>query len=393
MKTRPISYFDNNATTRIDPVVLEEMLPWLSGEYGNASSAYSAGRRAHAAVELARERVSALLNVRESEVLFTSCGTESINSAILSACSLDPDKTHIITSAVEHSATMKLCDHLAQRGYEITRLGVDAEGRLDLQKLEDAITEETAVVSLLWANNETGVLFPVREISEICTAKGVLLHLDAVQAVGKVPVDLATLEVSFLSLSGHKLYAPKGVGGLYVNRRVRFQPLLRGSQERGRRGGTENVASIVAFGKAAELESLHGFAEAQKAASLRDAFEDGILGAVPGCSVNGDRTARLPNTSNISFDGIESEGALLLLDHHGICCSAGSACTTGSVTPSHVLRAMGLGNERARASLRFSFGRFNQREEVEHALQVLPKIVGKLRENSPLAGSPVLSAS
>ncbi len=384
-----IIYLDNNATTRVAPEVLETMLPWLGAEgYGNPSSAYGLGRAAAAALEVARGQVAALAGCRADEIIFTSCGTESINTAVQSALALDPDKRHIITTAVEHSATIKLCEHLARRGYEITWLPVDSSGGLDLEQLAAAIRPDTALITLLWANNETGVLFPIHEIAEIAGKKKVLLHVDAVQAFGKLQLSLGEGGIHFLSMSGHKLHAPKGVGALYVNRRAKFTPLLRGSQENARRGGTQNLASITGFGKAAELASGH--LGSRQIMEWRDAFEDHILSEVAGTTINGDRVRRLPNVTTISFDGIESEGALLLLDQHGICCSAGSACTSGSVNPSHVLKAMGLSNEKARASLRFSFGRFNSAADIQQVCSILPGVVEKLRSLSP-AGSPVLA--
>lgn len=387
MKT--IIYLDNNATTQIAPEVLEVMVPLLRDGYGNPSSGYSLGRQAASALEQARAQVSALAGCREDEIIFTSCGTESINTAILSALSLDPDKKHIVTTTVEHSATIKLCEHLAQRGYEITWLPVDSSGLLDLDRLASAIRPDTALVTLLWANNETGVLFPVNDIAEIVKQKKTLLHVDAVQAFGKLPLTLADAGIHFLSASGHKIHAAKGVGALYINRRVKFTPLLRGSQEKGRRGGTQNLASIAGFGKAAKLAAEH--LGSRQILDWRNAFEDHMLSTVPGCSVNGDRTQRLPNTTNLSFDGIESEGALILLDESGLCCSAGSACTSGSIHPSHVLKAMGFSNERARASLRFSFGRYNSAGDLARACELVPMMVAKLRELSP-AGSPVIAA-
>lgn len=383
-------YLDNNATTQLAPEVLDAMMPWLRDGYGNPSSAYGLGRAALDAVEGARSQVATLAGCREAEVIFTSCGTESINTAIQAALALDPDKRHIVTTKVEHSATIKLCEALAQRGYEITWLPVDAQGHLDLALLEKSIRSDTALVSLLWANNETGVLFPVAEIAEIVKRKRSLLHVDAVQAFGKLPLDLETAGFHFLSMSGHKIHAPKGVGALYVSRKVKFTPLLRGSQESTRRGGTQNVASIVAFGKAAELAKAHLGDPA--VAGFRDRFEEHMLANVPGCTVNGDRSHRLPTTTNLSFEGVESEGALILLDQQGLCCSAGSACSSGSVHPSHVLKAMGLTNEAARASLRFSFGRFNTAADIDAACRIVPSVVTKLRELSP-AGSPVLSAA
>ncbi len=388
MNTAPLIYLDNNATTRVDPEVFEAMTPWLRDEYGNPSSVYALGRRAADALARAREHVAALIGATPGEIVFTGCGSESINSAILSACALDPDRTHIVTSAVEHSATVKLCEHLARRGYEITWLPVDRAGRLDPARGAQAIRPDTALVTLLWANNETGVLFPVEEIARHTSSRKVPLHLDAVQAVGKAPVNVANLGAHFLSLSGHKLHCPKGVGALYVSRRIRFTPWIRGSQEEGRRGGTQNVASIVGLGKAAELAVAHIEEEAVRVRALRDRFESHLLATVPGTEINGDPDLRLPNTSNLTFEGVESEGALMLLDERGLCCSAGSACTSGSVHPSHVLKAMGFSNDRARASLRFSFGRFNTDADLAAACELVPAVIAKLRSLSP-ADSPV----
>jgi cysteine desulfurase len=388
---QPAVYLDNNATTQVDPAVFDAMVPFLRDHYGNPSSVYSFGKHSAAALDNARAQVASLIDCAPGEIAFTSCGSESINTAILSAASVDPDKTHIITTAVEHSATIKLCEHLARRGYEITWLPVDHLGRLDLEKLERAIRPDTALVTLLWANNETGVLFPVQEIAEITSRKKVVLHIDAVQAVGKLPLSVKDIGVQFLSLSGHKMHCPKGVGALYISERVRFTPWLRGSQENGRRGGTQNVAAIVGLGKAAELAIDH-LKEGPRIAALRDRFEQTILQAVSGAEVNGDRENRLPNTTNIAFEGIESEGALMLLDERGICCSAGSACTSGSVHPSHVLKAMGFSNHRARSSLRFSFGRFNTEEQVSFAAVTVPTVIEKLRGLSPARGPVVMAA-
>jgi len=384
---RSVTYLDNNATTEIAPEVLDVMWPLLRDGYGNPSSSYALGRQAAAALESARGQVAALAGCREDEILFTSCGTESINTAIQSALAVDPDKKHIVTTAVEHSATIKLCEHLARRGYEITWLPVDGAGLLDLERLEAAIRPDTALVTLLWANNETGVLFPVHEIAEIAHKKKTFLHVDGVQAFGKLPLSLNDSGIHYLSMSGHKIHAPKGVGGLYVNRRAKFTPLLRGSQENARRGGTQNLASIAGFGKAAELAADH--IGSRQVLDWRNAFEDHLLATVPGCEVNGDRTHRLPNTSNLTFEGVESEAALILLDEEGICCSAGSACTSGSIHPSHVLKAMGFSNERARGSLRFSFGRYNSAGDLARASEVVAAVVEKLRRLSP-PGSPVL---
>jgi cysteine desulfurase len=385
-------YLDNNATTQVDPAVFEAMMPWLREEYGNPSSVYSLGKRAAAALDIAREQLASLLHCAPDELIFTSCGSESINSAILSAASIDPDKTHIITSAVEHSATIKLCEHLARRGYEITWLPVDELGRLDIERLESAIRADTALVTLLWANNETGVLFPIQEIARLTSARKVALHVDAVQGIGKLPLNVGELGVQFLSVSGHKLHCPKGIGALYIHKRTRFTPWLRGSQESARRGGTQNVSSIVAMGKAAEIAAALLSANPGKTKGLRDRFERSVLKSVAGADVNGEREHRLPNTTNIAFDGIESEGALMLLDERGICCSAGSACTSGSVHPSHVLKAMGFSTHRARSSLRFSFGRFNTEEEVDIASAVVPEVIDKLRRLAPAQGPVIMAA-
>ncbi len=379
--SREIIYLDNNATTRVDPAVVEEMLPFLTDFYGNASSGYSFSHKVARALEHARERVAALLGCEPSEILFTSCGTESNNAAIQSALSIDPDRQHVVTTAVEHSSIMKHGEFLAKRGHEVTWLGVDGKGRIDLGELERAIRPDTAIVSVMWANNETGVLSPIHEIAEIVRRKNVLFHTDAVQAVGKIPMAVGESKINFLSLSGHKLHCPKGVGVLYINRRTRFTPyLIGGGQEHGKRAGTENVASIAALGKAAELAGKFMKHEATAVRALRDDFERVVLEAIPDTQVNGDRENRLPNTSNISFEGIESEAVLMLLDKQGVCCSAGSACTTGSLHPSHVLKAMGFSTERARSSLRFSFSRFTTKEEVAKALEILPGVISKLRK-------------
>jgi cysteine desulfurase len=381
MKHEQIIYLDNNATTQVDPAVVAEMMPFLTELYGNPSSAYGFGQKVAKAIEKARARVAALLGCDPSEILFTSCGTESNNAAINSALSFDPDRQHVVTTRVEHSAITKHCEALAKRGCEVTWLAVDEQGQIDLGELERAIRPDTAIVSTMWANNETGVLFPIPEIAAIVHRKKTLFHTDAVQAVGKIPLHLAGTPINLLSLSGHKLHCPKGVGVLYVSRRTRFAPyLFGGSQEQGRRAGTENVASIVALGKACEIAAEFMEHEQREVRALRDEFEQGVLAKIPDAQVNGDREHRLPNTTNISFEGIDSEAVLLLLDKAGICCSAGSACTTGSLHPSHVLRAMGFSNERARSSLRFSFSRFNSRLDVEHARDVLPKVIAKLRQ-------------
>ena len=373
-------YLDNNATTQVDPDVLQQMLPYLQDQYGNPSSAYSFGKHAAKTVNTAREQVAALLRCEPSEIIFTSCGTESDNSAIQSALLLDPDRKHLVTSKVEHSAIIKHAETLARRGYEVTWLDVDSDGLIDLDDLERAVREDTAIVSLMWANNETGTLFPIEEAAEICRSTGTLFHTDAVQAVGKISIDLRQIPINFLSLSGHKLHAPKGIAALYVNRKTRFNPyLIGGGQENKRRGGTENTASIVALGKAAELALSAMQEENTRVKGLRDRFEQGVFETVSSVQLNGHRVHRLPNTSNLAIEGVDSEGMLMLLDQRGICCSAGSACTAGSLEPSHVLKAMGYSNDRARGSLRFSFSRFNSETEVTEALQIVASATERLR--------------
>jgi cysteine desulfurase len=387
-------YLDNNATTQLDPAVIEEMLPFLTKYYGNPSSGYGFAAIARKAINLARERVAALLGCEPTEIVFTSGGTESNNAVIHSALQFGPrgksatgrirSGEHVITSAVEHSAVLRPCQDLGKVGCDVTFLGVDQHGNLHLTELESAIRPETALVSIMWANNETGVLFPVEKIAEICRQKGALFHTDAVQATGKIPMRLHDTAINFLSLSAHKFHGPKGVGALYVNRRTKFNPLIAGGgQENGRRGGTENLASIAGLGKAAEL-ALKYLAEGQcDTRSMRDRFENSVLEAVSGASVNGARAARLANTSSFSFEGIESPAALLLLDRQGICCSAGSACRTGSQEASHVLRAMNPAGDGARRSLRFSFGRFNTDAQIDRAIEVIPRVIEKLRQRSP----------
>jgi cysteine desulfurase len=376
-------YLDNNATTQLDPAVIEEMLPFLTKYYGNASSGYGFGAKSRKALDLARERVAALLGCEPGEIIFTSGGTESNNAALNSALEGEAHGKRVVTSAVEHSAVLRPCQDLAKRGCDVTFLGVDQHGNLDLAELEAAIRPETALVSIMWANNETGVVFPVEKIAEICREKGVLFHTDAVQATAKIPIRLRDTAINFLSLSAHKFHGPKGVGALYISRRTRFTPLIAGgAQENGRRGGTENVASIVGLGKAAEL-ALDDLVEGKcNIRSMRDRFEKAVLETVSDTSVNGAGAHRLPNTSSLSFDGIESSAALLLLDRHGICCSAGSACRTGSQEASHVLRAMSPTGDRARRSLRFSVGRFNTDAQINRAIEVVPRIIEKLRETA-----------
>jgi cysteine desulfurase len=386
-----IIYLDNNATTQLDPAVIEEMLPFLTKYYGNPSSGYGFAATARKAINLARERLAALLGCQATEIIFTSGGTESNNAVINSALQLDLRGKRVVTSSVEHSAVLRPCQDLAKRGCDVTFLGVDRHGNLDLAELEAAILPGTALVSIMWANNETGVVFPIEEIAEICREKRVLFHTDAVQATGKIPMRLRDSPINFLSLSAHKFHGPKGVGALYVSRQTRFSPLIAGGgQENGRRGGTENVASIIGLGKAAEV-ALKYLAEGKcNVRSMRDRFEESVLKAVNGASVNGAGAIRLPNTSSLSFEGIESSSALLLLDRQGVCCSAGSACRTGSQEASHVLRAMNPSSDGARRSLRFSFGRFNTDAQIDRAIEVVPKVIDKLRQSA--APAPVATA-
>jgi cysteine desulfurase len=385
MSQRKVYYFDNNATTRVAPEVFEAMAPFLREFWGNPSSAYGFGHQVAQHVDAARERVAALINADPREVVFTSCGTESNNSAIHSALSLNPGKRHVLTTAVEHSANINYGEYLRKHGHEVTFLPVEPDGSLDLHLLEKSIRPDTAIVSVMWANNETGVLFPIEEIAAICRSKGTLFHTDAVQTPGKLKIDVKGLGVDFLSLSAHKLHAPKGIGLLYVKRRTKYQPyVIGGHQERGRRGGTENVASIVAFGKAAELALAHLREEDTRVRGLRDRLERTVLGTIPNTSRNGALEPRLPNTANLAFDFVEAEAVLMLLDQAGICASSGSACTTGSLDPSHVLTAMGVNPMRARGSVRFSLGVYNTAAEVDYLLEQLPAIIAKLRAISPL---------
>lgn len=384
MSQRRTYYFDNNATTRVAPEVVDAMLPFLRDFWGNPSSAYGFGKEVNKHLEEARKKVAALINADPKEVVFTSCGTESNNSAIESALATHPGKRHIVTTAVEHSAIIKHCEVLQKRGCKVTFLPVDADGSLDLHLLDKSITPDTAIVSVMWANNETGIVFPIEEIAAICQSKGVLFHTDATQVPGKLEIDVHELGVDMLSLSAHKLHAPKGVGLLYIKKHVKYQPyLIGGHQERGKRGGTENVASIVGFGRAAELAMEHLKDENTRVRQLRDRLETTILRTIPGSVRTGAKEPRLPNTSNIGFDGVESESLLHELDKLGICVSSGSACTTGSLEPSHVLTAMGIKPVRARGCVRISLGIYNTAEEVDYFLEYLPSIIEKLREKSP----------
>jgi len=382
---KKVYYFDNNATTRVAPEVVDTMVPFLREMWGNPSSAYAFGAQVHGHVENARAQVAALINADPKEVVFTSCGTESNNSAISSALFMNPGKKHVITTAVEHSANINFGEFLQRKGHDVTYLPVESDGSLDVHRLEKAIRPDTAIVSVMMANNETGVLFPVAEVAAICRSKGVLCHTDAVQVPGKLKLDVKELGVDFLSLSAHKLHAPKGVGMLYVKRRTKYQPyVIGGHQERGRRGGTESVANIVAFGRAADLATASLHDENTRVRALRDRLENFILTNIPNTVRNGNKEHRLPNTANIAFDFVEAEAILLLLDGLGICASSGSACTTGSLDPSHVLMAMGLPPMRARGSVRFSLGIYNTDEDVDYLIKHLPGLIQKLRDISPL---------
>ncbi len=377
-------YVDNNATTRVAPEVVEEMSPYFSELYGNPSSMHFFGGQVQRKVEEARERVAALLGARPEEIIITSCGTESDNTAILSALQSNPDRRHVVATRVEHPAVKNLVGHLKRQGYSITELPVDRNGLLSMEEVSRAITEDTVIVSVMWANNETGVLFPVEEIAALANKRGAVFHTDAVQAVGKIPINLAESQIDMLSLSGHKLHAPKGIGALYVRRGTRFSPfVVGGHQEEGRRGGTENVPYIIGLGKACALAASDLEEENRRVRGLRDRLENGLLEQIPNSIVNGDREQRLPNTSSVSFEYVEGESILLKLSDHGICASSGSACTSGSLEPSHVLRAMGVPFTAAHGSIRFSLSSYNTEEEIDYILKVMPQIIEELRAISP----------
>lgn len=378
-------YMDNNATTKVDPAVLDEMLPYFSELYGNPSSMHTFGGQVGRKISEARERVAAAFGCTPGEVLFNACGTEGDNTAIRSALASQPEKRHLITTRVEHPAVLNVVKHLEKKGgYEATYLGVDVEGRLDLDELRDAIRPDTALVSVMFANNETGVVFPIQEVAEIAKERGVLVHTDAVQVLGKVPFDLKTLPVDFLAVSGHKVHAPKGVGALFVRKGTQFRPFMMGGhQEHGRRAGTENTTGIIGLGKACEIAMGNIGHENSVVKAMRDRLEKGLLAAVPDARVNGTTESRLPNTTNISFQYVEGEAILLMMDAFGICASSGSACTSGSLEPSHVLRALGVPFTYAHGSIRFSLSRFNTDAEVDLVLAELPKIISRLREISP----------
>jgi len=381
-------YLDNNATTQVDPEIVAEMLPYFTEQYGNPSSMHQFGNKVGHAIKKARGQIQDLLGAEyDSEIMFTSCGTESDSTAILSALKAYPKRKEIITTTIEHPAVLELCKHLEKEGYTVHFLEVDGKGRLDLDAYQSLLSNQVAVVSVMWANNETGTLFPVEQMAALAREAGVLFHTDAVQAVGKVPIDLKNSKIDMLSLSGHKLHAPKGIGVLYLKRGTRFRPLLRGGhQERGRRAGTENAASIVGLGMACELAMEHMACENTEVKALRDRLQEGILDVVPSCFVTGDPDNRLPNTLNIAFEYVEGEAILMLLNKDGIACSSGSACTSGSLEPSHVMRAMDIPFTAAHGTIRFSLSRYNTPAEIDKVIEVIPGIMTKLRKLSPYWG-------
>jgi len=382
---RDCIYLDNNATTKIDDEVVAQMLPYLTKYYGNPSSKHQFGGQVAKAVRIARERVAALLGAKNSsEIVFTSCGTEGNNAAITSALLANPAKKQIVTTSVEHPAVLKVCQNLERRGYRVTYLSVNDRGQLDLDEVKEAITEETALVSVMYANNETGVIFPIAAIGEIAKSKDAIFHVDAVQAVGKIPLNMQDSSIDLLSLSGHKIHAPKGIGALYVRRGFKFSPLIiGGSQERGRRGGTENVPGIVALGKAAELAEQN-LCNIRQERTLRDRLESKILSTIPNTAVNGDTNSRLPNTTNIGFKQVEAEAILLYLERQCIYASSGSACTSGNLEPSHVLKAMKGSDSIIQGSIRFSLSKYNTVAEIDRVCLVLPNIIENLRNLSSL---------
>ncbi len=373
-------YLDNNATTRVAPEVVDAMMPYLTDRYGNPSSMHRAGAKASGGLKEARERAAAFLHCRESEVVFTSGGTESNNMAIRGIVETFREKRLVVTTRVEHPSVLEVCKQLEHEGYPVTYVGVDRDGLLDLSELEHAITDQTALVSIMWANNETGVIFPIDEIAGITRRRGVLLHVDGVQVAAQLPIDLEKTPIDLLTLSGHKLHAPKGVGILFIRREARIRPLIiGGGQERGRRSGTENLPGIVGLGKSFELAGEHRISALENVRRLRDKLETAIFSNIPDAARNGAPEPRLPNTSHIRFEGVEGEAVLLLLDEAGICASGGSACSTGALEPSHVLKAMGISGEAALGAVRFSLSRDTTEGEIDRVLEVLPAIVQRLR--------------
>ncbi|PKL47521.1 MAG: cysteine desulfurase NifS [Planctomycetes bacterium HGW-Planctomycetes-1] len=383
-----VIYFDNNATTNVAPEVFEAMKPFLTDLYGNPSSMHTFGGQVEKHIRYSREAIAALLGCDSSEIVFTGCGTESDNTAIKGVLAAYPEKRKIITTRVEHPAVLTTCRELQNQGYRLIELGVDKYGQIALDELKAQVDDDTALVTIMYANNETGVIFPIDKIAEIVKAKDVVFHTDAVQAVGKIPLNLNNSNIDLLSLSGHKFHAPKGVGVLYIRKGTRISPfIVGGHQEKSRRAGTENVAGIVALGKAAEIAAKSIREENTKVKKLRDKLENAILKSCPGSMLNGDKINRLPNTTNISFEFIEGEAILLLLDQFGICASSGSACTSGALEPSHVMRAMGVPFTAAHGSIRFSLSTYNTEEEVDFVIEKMPIIVNRLRELSPFVES------
>lgn len=377
-------YLDNNATTKTDEAVFEEMRPYFCELYGNPSSMHFFGGQVQKKVDEARIRVATLLGAAPEEIIFTACGTESDNAAIRSALEVFPERRHVITSRVEHPAVLTQCRNLTQKGYRVTEIGVDGEGRLDMAEYKAAVDDDTAIVSLMWANNETGVIFPIEEAAAIAKAKGALFHTDAVQAVGKIPIDMSKSSVDMLSLSGHKLHAPKGIGVLYLRRGTPFRPfLVGGHQERSRRSGTENTAAIIALGKACQLAGDFMEVENSQVKTMRDRLQDALMQSIPNARINGGSAERLPNTTSIAFEFVEGEAILMLLSELGICASSGSACTSGSLEPSHVLRAMGVPFTCAHGSIRFSLSRYTTDAEIDTVIKEMPPIISRLRQMSP----------
>lgn len=379
-----VIYTDNNATTRVAPEVFDEIQPYFCDLYGNPSSMHAFGGQVARKVEAAREQAARLIGATPEEIIFTSCGTESDNTAIRSAILSNPRKKHVVTTRVEHPAVKNLCEFLSKNGYTVTFLPVNRQGRLNIDDVARSLTNDTAIVSIMWANNETGVIFPIKEIAQLAQERGIVFHTDAVQAAGKVPIDVQKTHVDMLSLSGHKLHAPKGIAALYVRKGAKFSSfLIGGHQEKGRRGGTENVASIIGLGKACELARQNLPEQANRVKSLRDQLENAILKRIPSSMLNGDHELRLPNTSSISFEYVEGEAILLMMNELGICASSGSACTSGSLEPSHVLRAMGVPFTAAHGSIRFSLSVYNTEDEMLFIMEKLPAIIERLRELSP----------
>ncbi|MCM2680441.1 cysteine desulfurase NifS [Echinimonas agarilytica] len=379
------AYLDNNATTKVAPEVVDAMMPFLTEHYGNPSSIHSFGHEVGKAIEKARGQVQSLLGAQHSsEIVFTSCATEATNTAILSAIEAFPAKKEIVTSVVEHPATLQLCQMLERKGYTIHYIGVDRNGRLDLNAYANALNTETAIVSIQWANNETGTLFPIKQLAALANEHGILFHCDAVQVAGKIPFNVKETAIDFLSISGHKFHAPKGIGALYIRRGTKFRPMLRGGhQERGRRAGTENAVGIIAMGKSAELAEQSTITDTARITLMRNRLEQSLIAKIPNCFVTGDRANRVPNTSTIAFEYVEGEAILLMLNQLGIAASSGSACTSGSLEPSHVMRAMDIPYTAAHGAIRFSLSRFNQEQHIDAVLQHLPSIIKKLRLMSP----------